>query len=116
MLKQILRDVLADAQKLGQTGLIVWSNRNNYNSWSSTFKQGNEYFDFVLSQVEKGERTPITFHWEGFTGPPIIAASVEKLTSSDKSFSNFLNACRIHSKEGPITITFVPSNELSQLC
>lgn len=48
--------------------------------------------------------------WNGLSIPRIIAVSMNKLSSSDRFFTDVLSICKEGHYEGPITL--VPSNEV----
>lgn len=112
MTEQILRDSLKEAQEKGQIGLLIWANWTQWDDCATDIRQGNENYDFALSQVKKDEEATITFDWNGLSIPGIWAVSVQKMVSSKKFFKKILELCEKNHQQGPIT--FIPSNELSE--
>lgn len=112
MTENLLRAALKEAQEKEQIGLLIWANWHQWDDCSCDIMQGNESYDFALSQVTKGEEATITFEWNGLRLPGIIAVSVEKMISSETFFYKILDICEKNDQQGPIT--FIPSNEISE--
>lgn len=110
MTEQLLRNAVKEAQEKEQLGLLIWANWTVWDDLSSYMKQGNEHYDFALSQISKGEEATIQAEWNGLSMPGIIAVSMQKLSSSDEFFAYVLNICKEGHYKGPITL--IPSNEV----
>ena len=111
MTEQLLRNAVKEAQEKKQIGLIIWANHTVWNNLAFEMKQGNEHYDFALSQISNGKEAAILTEFNGFVMPGIIAISTQKLSSSNEFFSYVLGICKKGPYEGPITL--VPLNEVS---
>lgn len=67
-------------------------------------KQGNEIYDFALSQIEKGEEATVCSSCNGFSMPGFIATSIQKLLCSNDFFRKTLDFCEKNHFSGPITL------------
>ena len=114
MTEKLLRDSLNEAQKKGQDGLIIWANWRQWDDHALDLKPGNENYDFVLSQILKGEEATIKAEWNGLSMSCIIAVSVQKLLSSNDFFTQVLKACEEGHYEGPVTL--IPANQIAESC
>lgn len=112
--EQLLRDCVKEAQEKGQYGLFVWVNMDSWDAMDSELKSNSADYDFAISQILKGEDATIFLQWAGFIFVGIFAVSVEKLSSSDEYFKDFLKVCEINRMKGPIVL--IPSNKLSEYC
>lgn len=114
MIKNILRSCIEEAQRRGQTGLLIWPSWNLWDNYAFELQQGNEYYDLALAQIAEGQETTITFDWNRLSIPGILAIPVEKLISSEKFFNDVLSICEKNHYKGPITL--LPINEVSDYC
>ena len=112
MTEKLLRDSLKEAQEKGQIGLLIWANWTQWDDYAADIRQGNENYEFALSQVKKEKEATITFEWHGLRLLGILAVSVSKMVSSEEFFKKVLELCEKNYQQGPIT--FIPSNELSE--
>lgn len=112
MTEKLLRNTLKEAQEKDQLGLLIWGNWTVWDDSGYQMKPGNQHYDFAFSQISKGEEATIKTDWNGLSMPGFIAASVQKLNSSNEFFKQVLDACEKGHYEGPITL--VPLNEISK--
>lgn len=112
MTKEVLQNVLKEAQEKKQWGLLIWANWTVWDDLAFEMKEGNECYDVALSQISKEEEATISIEC-GFSMPGVIAVSVKKLSSSEEFFSQVLKICKEDHYKGPITL--VPLNEVSKL-
>ena len=112
MTEQKLRNALNEAKEKGQIGLLIWSCWRIWDEVGMRIGPGEEYFDFSLSQTQKGEEGTITFDCCGFPMTAMIAVPVQKLLYSDQFFDHILKECQDHNFEGPITL--IPLNDLCE--
>lgn len=107
MTEEILRDILMEAQKKSQQGLIIWDSWSTWDYFGNDMKPGNPNYDFSLSQISDGKEAFFGIDLSNLSTPGFMAISVEKLLKQDSLLSFVLSICN----DGPIT--FIPSNELS---
>ena len=112
MTELLLRDVLKEAKKKGQSGLLIWPSLGTWDDLGNELKPGVEDYDTALAMIEKGEEAIIKVKFLGLEMPGIIAVSVEKLSSSKELFDKIALICKQKYYDGPITL--IPSNELSE--
>lgn len=111
MTESLLRQALNEAKKKGQLGLLIWSNWSAWDEIADKLEEGNEDYDFILSQIEKQEEATITTEWAGLKMPGCLAVPVKKLHNSEKYFEEVLEACRKNHYVGPVTL--LPLNEVA---
>ena len=111
MTEFLLRLCLKEAEKKGQTGLLIWAGWSIWDEMAYKLEEGNEDYDFILSQVEKQEEATLTTEWAGLKMPGCLAVPVKKLRNSEKYFEEVLDACRKNHYMGPVTL--LPLNEVA---
>ena len=114
MTEKLLRDSLKEAQEKGQIGLLIWANWTQWDDCAADIRQGNENYEFALSQILKEEEATITVEYIGIDMPVVIAVSVKKLESSKKFFEDVLEILQRNCYKGPVTL--LPSNKISEFC
>lgn len=114
MTEKLLRDSLIEAQGKGEIGLFIWANWRVWDDFAFEMKEGDEKYDFAISQVLKQEEATISTQLCGFQAPGIFAVPVTKMIKSEDFFKYVLEMCEKGNYKGPIT--FIPSNEISQYC
>lgn len=114
MTEKLLRDSLIEAQGKGEIGLFIWANWRVWDDFAFEMKEGDEKYDFAISQVLKQEEATISTQLCGFDAPGVLAVSISKMINSEEFFSHVLETCEKGNYKGPIT--FIPSNEISQYC
>ena len=112
MTEKLLWDSLKEAQEKDQLGLLIWANWTVWDELGFEVKARKANYDFVFSQISKGEEVTVSAKCYGFTMPGFIAVPVQKLLSSDEYFKHVLNSCEKGHYEGPITL--VPLHEISK--
>ena len=112
-MEEKLRSALKEAQEKGKIGLIIWANWSIWDEIAFEMKQGNEIYDFALSQIEKNEEATVCSSCNGFSTPGFIAAPIQKLLSFDDFFKKTLDFCERNHFNGPITL--VPITEADDL-
>lgn len=55
MTEKLLRDSLIEAQGKGEIGLFIWANWRVWDDLAFNMKEGDEKYDFAISQVLKQE-------------------------------------------------------------
>jgi len=113
MTEELLRQILQEAQEKGKLGLIIWANWPIWDEIAFEMKQGNEIYDFALSQIEKQEEATVCSSCNGFSMPGFIATSIQKLLSSNDFFKKTLDFCERNHFSGPISL--VPITEPDDL-
>jgi len=111
MTESLLRLCLKEAEKKGQTGLIIWSGWSVWDEIAYKLEEGNEDYDFILAQVEKQEEATIMTEWAGLKLTGCLAVPVKKLQDSEKYFKEVLEACTKKHCAGPVTL--LPLNEVA---
>lgn len=80
MTEKLLRDSLIEAQGKGEIGLFIWANWRVWDDLAFNMKEGDEKYDFAISQVLKQEEATISTQLCGFQAPGIFAVPVPKLS------------------------------------
>ena len=70
MTEKLLRDSLIEAQGKGEIGLFIWANWRVWDDLAFEMKEGDEKYDFAISQVLKQEEATIS------TSPHILASLI----------------------------------------
>ena len=112
MTEKLLLDSLKEAQEKDQLGLLIWANWTVWDELGFEVKAGKKSYDFVFSQISKGEVATVSVKCYGLTMPGFIAVPVQKLLSSDKFFKQVLSSCEKGHYEGPIRLVLL--NEISK--
>lgn len=94
--------------------MFIWANWRVWDDFAFEMKEGDEKYDFAISQVLKQEEATISTQLCGFDAPGVLAVSISKMINSEEFFSHVLKTCEKGNYKGPIT--FIPSNEISQYC
>jgi len=111
MTESLLRLCLKEAEKKGQTGLIIWANWSIWDEIAYKLEEGKKDYDFILSQIEKEEKVTLTTEWAGFKMAGCLAVPVIKLRDSAEYFEEVLKDCRNNCYVGPVTL--LPLNEVA---
>lgn len=111
MTEALLRRCLKEAEKKGQTGLLIWTNWSTWDEMAYKLQEGNEDYDFILSQIGKQGEATISTEWAGFKLAAGVAVPVKKLCNSEKYFKEVLEVCRTNHYVGPVTL--LPLNEVA---
>lgn len=114
MTEKLLRDSLNEANSKGEIGLFIWANWRVWDRFAFEMKEGDEDYDFAISQILNQKEATIYAQSCGFNVPGIFAVSVSKMINSEEFFKYVLEMCNKGNYNGPIT--FIPSNEISQYC
>ena len=114
MTEELLRQALKEAEKKGQQGLLIWSNWSIWEEIEHELDEGDERYNLILSQVEKGKEVILPIEYAGFQLSACIAVSVKKLSNVEGNFETILAICRQNSFCGPFTL--LPLNELADCC
>ena len=110
--KQLLREAVEEANQKKQQGLLIWLSRRMWDDSRDIMSQGNEHYDFAISQVFKDKDATITIDLFGLKTPAIFAVPVQKMKNSEEYFQMIINICEYFDNIGPIT--FIPSNEVAK--
>lgn len=111
MQKQLLRDVIKEAQRKEQIGIIIWANSTIYDSLASELSPKSKLYNHILEKVSKGDEMQLYAEWNSFPMPGLIIIPVQKMLSYGSFFDYILYLCEKGHYDGPFT--FIPSNELS---
>lgn len=112
-MEEKLRNALKEAQEKAKLGLIIWANWSIWDEIAFVLKPNNEFYDFALSQIEKGEEATVCSSCNGFSMPAFIATSTQKLLSSNEFLKKTLDFCERNHFSGPITL--IPITEADDL-
>ena len=110
--EQLLRDAVKEADDKNEKGMLIWLSRRIWDELREIMRDGNEHYDFALSQISKEKDATITVNFFGLKTPAIFAVPVQKMKNSEEYFQNIINACKYFDDIGPIT--FIPSNEVAE--
>lgn len=110
--RQLLQDVLKEALKKEQFGIIIWANSTIFDSLASKLSPKSELYNHILEKVSKGDQMQLYADWNGFPMPGLIIIPVQKMLSYGSLFDYILYLCEKGHYDGPFT--FIPSNELSE--
>lgn len=111
MQKQLLRDVIKEAQRKEQIGIIIWANSTIYDSLASELSPKSKLYNHILEKIAKGNEVNLSATWNGLPMPGLIVVPVQKMSSYNSFFDYILYLCEKGHYDGPFT--FIPSNELS---
>lgn len=114
MTEDLLRSILKEAKEKQQNGLFFWSDWRSWDWFGFDIKEGEEHYEFALSQILKEEEATITVEYIGIDMPVVLAVSVKKLESSKKFFEDVLEILQRNCYKGPVTL--LPSNKISEFC
>ena len=110
MTEDLLRRILKEANEKEQYGLFFWPDWRTWDCFGFDIKQeGEEQYEFALSQILKGEEATITVECIGLSMTAVLAISVKKLECSKKFFEYVLEILQRRCYEGPVTL--LPSNK-----
>ena len=112
MTEELLRQVLQEAHEKQQIGLLIWHNWNIWNEIAYELKEGNEHYDFAVSQVTDGNEATITYELWGLKFPAVIVVSVQKMLFAKELFEEILKICKQNNYIGPVTL--IPLNEVAE--
>lgn len=112
-MEKLLRETVKEANEKGQEGILIWSGWRIWDELADELKEGNEHYDFAVSQSSNGKDGTITLDWMGLTIPAAIIVSIQKLTS-EQYFQQILEMCEKGNYEGPITL--LPLNQVADVC
>ena len=110
--EQLLREAVKEADKKKEKGILIWLDRRFWDEARDALREGNEHYDFAISQVFKEKEGTITVNMFGFKTPAIYAVPVQKMKNSEEYFQMIIKACEYFNNVGPIT--FIPSNKVAE--
>ena len=110
--EQLLRRVVEEADQKKQKGLFIWLSVNIWDDIRDIMREGNEHYDFALTQVSEEKDATITVKWFGITLPVAFAVPVQKMKNVEEYFQTIMNICEDKGRIGPIT--FIPNNEIAE--
>lgn len=110
--ERLLREAVEEAHRKKQQGLLIWLSRVIWDDTRDIMSEGNEHYDFTLTQVSEEKDATITVEWFGLTMPASFAVPVKKMKNSEVYFQMVMNACKDKGNIGPIT--FIPSNQVAE--
>ena len=112
-MEKLLRAAVKEANEKGQEGFLIWASWIIWDEVADELKEGNEHYDFALTQIANGEEGTITLEWFGFTLPAASIVPIEKM-ASEQYFQKVLKICEAANYQGPITL--LPLNEVAEVC
>jgi len=110
--KYLLREAVKEADKKKEKGMLIWLDRRFWDETRDVMREGNEHYDFVVSQVSEEKDGTITANLFGLKTPAIFAVPVQKMKNSEEYFQSIIKACEYFDNIGPIT--FIPSNKVAE--
>jgi len=110
--KYLLREAVKEADKKKEKGMLIWLDRRFWDETRDVMREGNEHYDFVVSQVSEEKDGTITANLLGLKTPAIFAVPVQKMKNSEEYFQSIIKACEYFDNIGPIT--FIPSNKVAE--
>lgn len=99
--EELLREKLEDAKDAGRRAVLIYHNESLWFEHHEKMVQGNEKYDFFMSQLERDEDAVLIFGNQPCEVLLFIAL-VDKMLDDQNYFKDFLDTCVSYNVEGPI--------------